>query len=240
MNKKDLLQTVGILVFILLLTVASSFISRAINGGKKEDNTPTARSVVTCPPDFASYNVLASDPQHVARLISKRKYMHAENGEFINSHIVVTKSETATSKVACGYLFVQAGTANGALQSTWEDVDIAPSSFGDPNGFGGHLDKNSAISVNDSDLNSQYLFALNKIQYWPRANRKDERTADWAALLNVSETVPFKIALNTEAKSGFIDNVSIAYKCWDPQTGVENDGCRLNIQTNPDTTQPLQ
>lgn len=230
---KNFLQAIGYFAAALLFVLSAVYLSNLINPKQVPVSSTSSRPSVSCSPDFPSYNELSSNSRHVVHLISRKKYMHAEDGEFINSNVIITKSETETSKVACGYLFVQAGTRNGALQSTWEDVYI------NPNGFGGHLDKNSAISVNDSDSNSQYLFALNKIQYWSRANRQDERTSDWAALLNVSETVPFIIALNTEAKSGFIDEVSIAYKCWNPQTGEENDGCQLNVQTKPDTTQTL-
>lgn len=32
-----------------------------------------------------------------------------------------------------------------------------------------------------------------------------------------------------EDKTGFIDEVIIAYKCWNPKTGEENNDCELKI-----------
>ncbi|KKQ41961.1 MAG: hypothetical protein US61_C0036G0009, partial [Parcubacteria group bacterium GW2011_GWE2_37_8] len=156
--------------------------------------------------------------------------------EFVNSQVVIAKSETATSKVACGYLFIRAGTETvGALQS-WEDVYI------NPNAFGGHLLSKSAFSVNDGQSYSEYIYSLDKIQYWRSIQDHSILTADWASLLNVSPEVSFTIALNTNDHTGFIDEVSIAYKCWDPATGEENTGCRLSVKSSEDinTSQPLK
>lgn len=75
------------------------------------------------------------------------------------------------------------------------------------------------------------------MRYWKtRADRNNDTllSADWAALLNVSETVKFEIALNTNNQFGFIDELSIAYKCWNPATGEENTGCKLDIADSND------
>ncbi|MBY0293811.1 hypothetical protein K2Q08_00575 [Patescibacteria group bacterium] len=186
-------------------------------------NTP-ARPLVSCASDFSSYNELRKKPEHVAELISEKNSLHAVNGKFPNSKVVITKNETTTSKVACGYLFVRAGTENEGALKNWENVVIVA------NGFGGHLISSSAISVNDGSNFSEYLYALNKIDYWDNHNHQNKYTADWTALLNVTNVVPFTIDLNTENETGFISNVSIAYKCWNPETGEENDGCSLKVQ----------
>lgn len=47
---------------------------------------------------------------------------------------------------------------------------------------------------------------------------------------NVSSQLTFSIDLNSNDKTGFIDEVSIAYKCWDPNTGLENTGCQLAVK----------
>ena len=182
---------------------------------------PTIKPMVSCSPDILSYGQTTQN----VKLIPNRITMFAADGKFINPQVIVAKSETETSKVACGYLFVRSGTkTNGALQN-WEDVYI------NPNTFGGHLYKDSTFSINDGQQYSEYLYSLNKIQYWPTSARRTVSTADWAALLNVSNNINFSVALNTNDKTGFIDEISIAYKCWDPATGYENTGCKLIVQS---------
>jgi hypothetical protein len=234
-NKETIavLKAIFTFLFALLFVALSAWIYTKISIKTNPNavvNAPT-RTLVTCPADFQSYTVLANEPGHTVNLISARKSMYATNGQFVNSQIVVTKSETATSKVACGYLYVRAGTANGALKS-WENVYI------NPNEFGGHLDPSNQIGPGDGNNYSQYVFPLNDINYWKGLDysKGSELTADWAALLNVSPQVTFVVALNTEDKTGFIDGLSIAYKCWDPATGQENDGCKLNVTGTSDTT----
>jgi hypothetical protein len=200
--------------------------------------TPVYKSV-SCPDDIATYNALRENSSQVVKLIPERKLMFAANGRFINSQIVITKNETKESKVACGHLLVRAGTVrSGALQS-WENVYI------NPNNFGGHINSENQIGVGDGREFSEYVFPLNKIQYWKtRVDRArgNLSSADWASLLNVSEKVTFEIALNTNDRSGFIDEVSIAYKCWNPTTGKENNGCKLRVISEEDkqTTSPVQ
>jgi hypothetical protein len=154
--------------------------------------------------------------------------MFASGGDFINTQVVITKSETATSKIRCGYLFVSAGTNKGALVPAWEDVVIYLDIYG------GHLIPDNAIWVNNGALSSQYLYSLDKIQYWDTHFRNNIISTDWASLLNVSNTIKFTIKLNTENQTGFIDNVSIAYKCWNPITGDENKDCKMKVISSTD------
>ena len=80
---------------------------------------------------------------------------------------------------------------------------------------------------NDGDKYSEYVYSLNKIQYMKSRSERSIMTADWSYLFNVSPEVIFQIGLNTENKTGFVDEISIAYKCWNPDTGEENNGCKL-------------
>ena len=191
---------------------------------------PSERPVVSCASNFLAYQETKEKIGQTVSLIPERQSMFVENGEFINSKIVIAKSETVESKVACGYLFVRAGTIEDGTIQTWEDVIINPS------GFGGHLISDSAVSVNDGKEYSEYVYNLNRIQYWPTHARQSINTADWASLLNVQPTVPFTIALNTERKGGFVDEVSIVYKCWNPKTGEENKLCKLSVESKVDST----
>lgn len=227
------------LLFVFSAVWGSALIGRWVN---PPTPTPTLVSLyksITCPDDIAAYNALHENSSQVVKLIPKRKSMFAANGKFINSQIVIIKNETEESKVACGYLLVRAGTtSNGALRS-WENVYI------NPNNFGGHINSENQIGLGDGREFSEYIFPLNKIQYWKTRvdkARGNLSSADWASLLNVSEKVSFEIALNTNERTGFIDEVSIAYKCWNPATGEENNGCKLVVISEEDkqTAEPVQ
>lgn len=227
-NKKiplgEILKT--LLVFIIAFTVII-FVAKAINSlfVEKEPETKPVREIVECPENFISYQKLAENPKSVVRLISEKTPMYAENEEF-KSKIVITKIETEKSKVACGYLLIHAGTnTNGPLQS-WENLYI------NPNEFGGHIDSKNNKGAGDSSTYSEYLFPLSKMEYWKTRNDRvngNLLTADWGVLLNVSKTISFDIGLNTNDKTGFISEFSIAYKCWDPATGKENFDCSIEV-----------
>lgn len=210
-------------VLALAFVLSAVFLSARITG--ENQGTITPREIVECLPNFNSYKLLAENPKSIVNLIDKKTSMYAENEEF-KSKIVITKIETEKSKVACGYLFVRAGTeTNGSLQS-WENLYI------NPNSFGGHIDPETNIGAGDSSGYSEYLFPLSKIKYWKTRNDRvngNLLTADWGVLLNVSEIISFEIGLNTNDKTGFIDQFSIAYKCWDPTTGKENTECSIKV-----------
>lgn len=232
----NFLKAIGFFLVALLFVLSAVFLSKWITTEDTpqgvEVAVPVTRQIVSCPQDRLSYSVVDKS----IGLISKKTVMFASNGEFINPQIVVTKSETEDSKVACGYVFVRAGTeTNGALQS-WEDIYI------NPNTFGGHIVSQNAISVNDGENFSEYIFSLDRIPYWPTTARKVVLSADWASLLNVSNQVKFDIALNTNDRTGFIDELKIAYKCWNPKTGEENTGCKLEILSKEDqqSTTPIK
>lgn len=240
---KNISTGIWVAVIALAIITIGAFIQNAV----RRLFAPTEISVtpapvyksITCPDDIAAYNALRENSSQVVKLIPKRKSMFAANGKFINSQIVIIKNETEESKVACGYLLVRAGTtSNGALRS-WENVYI------NPNNFGGHINSENQIGIGDGREFSEYVFSLNKIQYWKtrvdRARGNLSRV-DWASLLNVSEKVSFEIALNTNDRTGFIDEVSIAYKCWNPATGEENNGCKLVVISEEDkqTSEPVQ
>ena len=185
---------------------------------------PPIRPIVSCSPDYLSYSSLVTEkPNQIVKPIDKKTSMHAANGKFVNSTIIITKGDTTDSKVACGYLYVKVGTNDGALKS-WEHVYI------DPNEFGGHINSEGQIGPGDGRNASEYLFSLDQIKYWKdliAIGQKRISNADWAALLNVSKQVSFDVGLSTEDTTGFVEEISIAYKCWNPKTGEENTGCKL-------------
>jgi len=228
MSSKEVWQTILILLVAFILVVLSARFSRK---DTVVQLLPSERIAVSCSPDFLSYQELSKNPTHVVSLISDRKLMHAANGKFINSEIIITKNETKESRVACGYLFVRAGTDTyGSLQS-WENLYI------NPNEFGGHIKSENHIGGGDNVDYSEYLFPLSDMEYWKTRNARSQgilSRADWSVLLNVSDTVIFIIAMNTENPTAFIDELSIAYKCWNPATGEENDKCSLIVTKTTD------
>lgn len=223
--------TLFIFAFAVVLFVAQTMNSLFI----KKESDPFkggSRTIVTCAPDFLSYTALTEKTDQVLKLIPERKTMFAENGDFVNSEVVIAKSETSDSKVACGYLFARTGTIDGGALRSWENLYI------NPNNFGGHINAQDQIGPGDGNNYSEYLFPLDRMSYWKNLTDRGRNvlsSADWAALLNVSKEVSFSIALNTEDKTGFIDELSIAYKCWNPATGEENTGCKLYITVQNDT-----
>jgi hypothetical protein len=221
---KDFFKALGYFVAALLFVLSAVFLSSVINPEKPEDKK-TDRTFIACPENFNSYSELIKNPKNVAILIDEKTPMYAEGGQF-KSKFIVTKIETEKSKVACGYLSVSAGTnTNGALQS-WENLYI------NPNNFGGHINPINNIGPGDGET-SQYIFPLSKMNYWKtRADRAQNNLlfADWGVLLNVSEKITFEVGLNTNDKTGFIDNFLIAYKCWNPETGEENYDCKIVVE----------
>ncbi len=231
---KNIIKGGLVAVITLGIITAGAFIQNAVRnlyGPKEVPSVPTpAYESVKCPADSQSYNSLTESDGKIVKLIDGRKSMFASGGRFINLQKVVTKNETKKSKVACGYLLVRVGTDHGALEK-WENVYI------NPNNFGGHIKSENQIGTGDGREFSEYIFPLNEIQYWKtRADRwrGSLLSADWSSLLNVSEEVIFEIALNSENRSGFIDEISIAYKCWDPTTGEENKECKLEMMDKGD------
>lgn len=223
-DKGEIIKALLMMGFGILVVFG---VSMALGNFRKspEDKKDNNRQIVSCPSDFISYQELSKDPQNIVSLINERTPMYAENGQF-HSKIVVTKIETEKSKVACGYLFVKAGTTTYGPIQKWENLYI------NPNGFGGHINPINNIGLGDSENFSEYLFPLSKMSYWPTRDKRtsnDLLSADWGVLLNVSPSIGFEIGLNTNDKTGFIDEFSIAYKCWNPETGEENHDCKIEV-----------
>lgn len=148
---------------------------------------------------------------------------YGANGVFPNIEVVLVNSIRKGSEVACGYLFLKGSTSGSALED-WENFYVKPDQFG------GHIETKNPISINDRDGYTEQLFNLNDISYRLKQKDTEIRDADWTALLNVSDRIEFSIALNTLDKSGFIDEVSIVYQCWNPDTGELTDDCELQVK----------
>jgi hypothetical protein len=218
--------------------VALLFVFSAVWGSAWIDKTtnPTPTPIpqviytVTCPEDIDAYKALEEKGQ-IVKLVGETP-MNVINGVFNGSEVVITKNETKESKVACGYLHIKVRTSRGALEY-YEDIYI------NPDNFGGHLNKVSKFGPGDGNQFSQYFFSLSDIKYWESKDRRVVSEADWASLLNASPFLTFTIALNTTDPDGFVDEVSIAYKCKSPITGEENSGCSINLTDSKSVTETL-
>ena len=231
--KKIVFLFVGALFFVFSAVFGSALIDKGIKSSNGEPTpTPTLMAqkyeAITCPKDVSAFEDLRKRGGQIVDLIAESTRMFAANGRFVNPQVIVTKNETKDSKVACGYLYVKVHTDSGSLRD-WENLYI------NPDNFGGHIDKSNQFGIGDGNNFSEYLFSLSDMKYWKTRNtRGDIRSADWSALLNVYEKVTFEIALNSQDRSGTIDKMSIAYKCWNPSTGEENSGCKLNVERGQD------
>jgi len=122
-------------------------------------------------------------------------------------------------------LYVKAHGKDGRdLQVQWEHPYVKPGQFG------GHIETKNSITPQIDGGSSEFLFNLSKIYYKLSNPDIEIRQADWAALLNVSDRIQFEVALNTIDKSGTLEEVSIAYQCWSPETGQITHDCRLSAE----------
>lgn len=217
--------------FIIFTVWLSAWLNKS-TGVLEKDSDVLPATVVTCPPNSLSYNEFVKGVHKELYLINEETKMYASGGKFINLEKIVSKSETKESKVACGYIRIITGTEDFGPLRSWENIFI------NPNGFGGHIDSINQIGLGDAEKYSEYVFPLSKISYWnTRADRVkgNQSEADWASLLNVNEKITFEIALNSQDRTGFIKEVAILYKCWDPATGKETDKCSLKVDDGKTT-----
>ncbi len=177
--------------------------------------------VVLCPKDFKGFEAIPSDQK--VKLIDKKIRAYAANGRFVNPTIVIARRGGLGSEVACGYLYVKTGTESSGPLRDWENVYI------NPNPYGGHIIKNKSISSKDDDRSTEMLFSLDNVNYRENKNSKELKTANWVALMNVSDRIEFNISLNTEDRTGFIEEISIGYRCINPETGNETHDCKFDV-----------
>lgn len=220
----------GILLVVLLTAgyfIADQFTFNKESDVRQEIVKEIVKEVIlkkpSCPDTTDSFNTLKDSGQVV--VLAKNLNTYGENGAFVNPKVTVVKSTGSGSQIACGYLLVKAHGSNGRpLQVQWEHPYVKPGQFG------GHLEtENSIIPKKDGKAN-EFLFNLSTINYKLANSDTEVRKADWAALLNVSDKIQFEIALNTIDKAGVLEEVSIIYQCWSPETGQITHDCRLSVE----------
>lgn len=175
----------------------------------------------TCVNTSSAYGDLRSKGQIVT--LTKGQNTFGQNGSFVNKQLSIVQSSGSGSQIACGYLFARASVGAEPVNTDWVNLYIKPGQFG------GHIETAPAITIKEIGGKTEFLYNLNNIQYRTALSESEIKTADWASLLNVSNYVEFELALNTDIPAGVLDEVSIVYKCWNPETGKETNDCKLQL-----------
>jgi hypothetical protein len=220
----------AILQFLFILAIAAFGIWVLNMVIPKNQSTEVANQVAnqvkqiiltrpTCVGTSAEFQQLKAQGSYVP-LIQSSTGMYGAEGVFVNDKQVTVSRTGSASEIACGYLYINAGVAKRPLNN-YENIYIVPE------GFGGHLESSAAVSNQAVNSSTEMIFSLDNIQY---IYNKAAYIANWAALLNVSNKINFEIALNTTDPRGYINEVGIAYKCWNPQTGEVTTDCKLSVQ----------
>ncbi len=219
---------IAIQVFIILaIGVGFVWLTSSFNKQKPQEEVvgevvqEVIRKKPTCPNTSDYFAELKNTGQIV--VLAKDFNSYGLGGRLVNVKRTIVKSTGSGSQIACGYLFVRAQAAGRPLQQKWEHPYVKPGQFG------GHLILENAVVNSEKAGATELLFNLSNIVYTEELS-SDIRKADWAALLNVSDRTVFDIALNTTDPRGVINEVSIAYQCWSPETGQTTQDCRLIVE----------
>lgn len=172
-----------------------------------------------CPADFLGYLNLVKSGQSIQLISNAPSY--ALKGKFFKDYSVIVE-RMGPGEIGCGYLYVQAHLSDERYDSIYIN----------PQGFGGHILRLRTILIPTPVQNTtEVLLSLNSVSYLPTVPYDPEsqnyRISDWVKLLNVSNEIKFDIALSTLNPLAIIDEVRIAYKCWNPTTGKETKDCQM-------------
>lgn len=208
-------------VFTLAVTYGLQNITiKNVDGSKTEEKILRKPE---CNGSFEEYNELIKKGQSVSLSINQPSY--ARDGQFIGDKRTVTRRQ---GEIACGYLFVSAHKGESTLDERYDSIYV------NPQGLGGHLLRNRGINLSESTPGkTTMMLMLDAISYLPRApynpQAEDFEISNWVNLLNASRKTEFIIGLSTLDESGMIDDVRIAYKCWNPVSGKETSDCQLSV-----------
>ncbi|TAK04935.1 hypothetical protein EPO33_02970 [Patescibacteria group bacterium] len=231
---KVLGQLLAVVVIGVLFVVVSTSILKFVSTPEEGKIREVVREVVkeervvvappSCDKTFPEYEDLVKRGQSLK--LADNLASHGEGGEFVGSVKLVVQIG-GKDDVACGYLYIRASRSGHPLDQKYESVYV------NPHEFGGHILLGRGILASSNDKYTEALLPLESISYLPGLpfdpSAKDYRIADWSKLLNVNSHVTFNIALSTTDRRGLVENVTLAYKCWNPTTGEETNGCQLSV-----------
>ncbi|MBI2065878.1 MAG: hypothetical protein HYT68_02320 [Candidatus Zambryskibacteria bacterium] len=220
----------GVLVFavgaaVIVLT------AWAVNQFKKPDviekiiEKPVFKKSLQCAPSQDAYRSVVEQGQSILLVDSLNTYAIA--GRFVNDkNLIITRS--GSDEIACGYLYIKARKDSRPLETQYESVYI------NPQDFGGHILGAKSIEISKTSQVTEFLIPLNTISYLSdlpyNSNSQNFRVSNWVNLLNVSNEVKFHIGLSANDSRGVLEEVRIAYRCWNPNTGEETQNCQLGVK----------
>src|SRR3989338_1933918 len=230
-NKPSLLGTLITTILIGgLFIVVVSFAIKAIFFQTSE---PEVRKVVEtvieekevllrapkCERSFAEYEKLVQDGQSLVVLADTKSY--AVSGDLLSKRKIVRRN----GELACGYLYARASKGNKPLDEVYDSVYISPQELG------GHLIRPRSIAIDKRQENkTEVLLPLSAIPYLPSVpydpQAQNFEIADWVKLFNAAQKIKVDIGLSTLSTAGLIEEVRVAYRCWNPETGKETSDCQ--------------
>lgn len=225
--KKAYLQAALQVIIILSIGIAFVWITAHFTNQKPQEEIVknAVKEIIlkkpACPNTSDYFEELKNSGQIV--ILAKDFSSYGVNGRFTNIKTTIVKSSGSGSQIACGYLFIKASVSGRPLQQEWEHPYVRPGEFG------GHLILDQIAVNKDESDGTELIFNLSNINYKEKLS-SEVRWADWAALLNVSDKTTFNIALSTLDKGGVLEEVSIVYQCWNPETGQITHDCHLSAQ----------
>ncbi len=226
-----IIQFTGILLVgtIIIATTAwlvNVFREPEIKIVEKIKEVPIILKAPKCLRSFEMYQDLIKGGQSIKLLEDKRSYV--ENNVFTEGSLYnVLVKRSGSGLIACGYLYVKASAGNNPLNNKYDSIYI------NPHNRGGHLLRPRSMPLVDSSLDAtEILLPLEAIPYLPKVpyspDAQSYEIANWVKLLNSGSDTIFYMGLSTENKFGKIEEVRVAYKCWDPSTGEETQDCQLS------------
>lgn len=232
---KDILwQLAGFLVVVAIIIFGSTAASRLLTSNsddieEKVTKIIKEKRIIVGPPacEESSDEFLKLKKQNKYLKILGGQKSHGSGGRFIGGRDVVV-SITGQDEIACGYLYVRASKSNKPLEVEYDSVYV------NPQRFGGHILRSKSIYENNTETYTEALISLDSISYLPglpyNPDAQNYKIADWSKLLNVNSHVIFSFGLSTTDVNGIIEEIGIAYKCWDSNTGIETSNCQLSVE----------
>jgi len=215
-----------IIQFVIILIIGSAIVlgtTSLVNLIRE----PEVKIIKTpeCGDNFDDYKKLVDKGQFLT--LAKNKNAYALKGQFIND-FNVNVNRSGDGQIACGYLYVEARINGKELDKQYDSIYINPA------GFGGHILRSKSFQVESAEVNkTKVLLLLNSISYLPtipyNPSAQNYKIANWVNLLNTGDKVNFEIGLSSLDPRGYIDEITIAYKCWDSNTGKETQNCQLSL-----------
>ena len=235
-NKTKLLGTLmttmvisGLFIVVVSFAVKAIFFQTSDQGVREVVETVIEEKEIIlrapkCDRSFAEYKNLVDKGQSISILENKYSYA-STNGKFA---IDYNKKVRREGEVACGYLYVKASNGARSLSYDYDSIYINPQELG------GHLLRPRSIEMEETKENkTEVLFPLSAVPYLPNVpynpTAQNFEITNWVKLLNSSQKIKMTIALSTMSQAGLIEEVRIAYRCWNPDTGKEVHDCQLSL-----------